>query len=579
LHTLVQLASGLCLVAFAALGLLALRQWRARRDPAAMWIACSFVALGVVVLVARAVPERPDRLYEHVLQRLLIVVLLLFPYLLYRFTLAFRQASVTLDRVLGGMTGAMVLWTLVLPHRLPAAGEPRPLWVLAYLAAFLVHWTVMSLVVAVRLWRAGRREPSVARRRMQMLALAAATITIAIFVSVGSNGADSPAALVSQLLALASAFCFWFGLAPPRHLRAVWRLPEQQRLQEAIQDLMGVASSEQEVVLRVLEPMAAIVGARAIRIRNAAGAVIGRFERDTDVLEDAAVVDVPMANGNVEVTTSRYAPYFGVEELNLIRTLGALTGLALDRGRLSAQEREALMALQRADQLKTDFVALAAHELRTPVTAIHGFVHTLGALGDRLDPESRREVSVALEQQTARMVGLVEQLLDLSRLDAEAVSIDPQPMNVKERLQEVVNAAGADPDVIELDVPDGLEARLDANVIERVVTNLVTNALRYGAPPVLVTAERRDRHVRIAVEDRGEGIPPEFVPTMFDRFARSERARVKSGGTGLGLAIARSYARAHRGDLLYTPASPHGSRFEVVLPAGDGERTAGREAP
>ena len=568
MHTLVQISSALNLVAFTVLAALALRQWRARRDRAAMWIACSFVALGVVVLVARIVPERPDQLVEHVLQRLLIVVLLLFPYLLYRFTLAFRTASVALDRILGAATATMVLWTLALPHRLPAAGDPRPTWVIAYLVAFLVHWSAMSSVVAVRLWRAGRREPSVARRRMRMLAIAAATITVAIFVSAGANDPDSPATFAAQLLALASAVFFWFGLAPPRLVRIAWRTPEQERLQRAIQELMGVATSEEEVVLRVLEPMAAIVGARAIRISDGAGNVIGRFERETGN-EDAPVVEVPMPGGVVEVTTSRYAPYFGVEELNLIRTLGALTGLALDRGRVSAQEREALRALQRADQLKTDFIALAAHELRTPVTTIHGFVQTLNTAAARLGDARRGELSAALEEQTGRMVSLVEQLLDLSRLDAEAVSIAPERLRLKDRLRDVLASTGAEGDAVALDVPDELEARLDPVVVERVVTNLVTNALRYGAPPVRLRAERRDRHIRISVEDRGEGVPPDFVPTMFDRFARSAGSRVKADGTGLGLAIARSYARAHRGELLYTPLEPHGSRFELVLPHGD----------
>jgi two-component system, OmpR family, sensor histidine kinase MprB len=85
---------------------------------------------------------------------------------------------------------------------------------------------------------------------------------------------------------------------------------------------------------------------------------------------------------------------------------------------------------------------------------------------------------------------------------------------------------------------------------------------------VKVEASRGDRHLRIAVEDRGEGVPAEFVPDLFERFSRSESARAVRG-TGLGLAIARSYARAHHGELLYEPATPHGARFEFVLPAAD----------
>jgi signal transduction histidine kinase len=558
-------------VLFAAIGVLAAWQWRARRDSVAMWAAASFGALGVVVVFALIVPERPDGLFENFLQRVLIALLVLFPFLLYRFTLAFRAAPVALDRIVTVMTSVLVVWTFALPHRLPATGEPRPGWVWAYLVGFFVHWTTLSIVVTVRLWLAGRREPSVARWRMRMLALASATITAALFASLGTRDPDSGWSLAAGAIAFASAIFFWFGLAPPGVVRYLWRRPEQRRLQAAIQDLMRIATNEREIVERVLAPMAEIVGARAVSIRDAGGRELGRHERSGNRgADNGTAIEVPMTNGSVIVTTSRYAPFFGVDELALVRTLGALTGLALDRARLFAQEREARVALQKADQLKTDFIALAAHELRTPVTTIHGFVHTLHHLGDRIPPDQQEELKRSLEQQTLRMANLVEQLLDLSRLDAEAITVRPQRVDVSERLRELVRAAaGQRRGDVAVEVPHGLQAEADPIVLERVVTNLVTNALRYGETPIVVTAEQRDRHLRIVVEDRGRGVPPEFVPMLFERFARSERSRAAVVGTGLGLAIARSYARAHRGDLLYHDAAPHGARFELILPHGN----------
>jgi signal transduction histidine kinase len=106
----------------------------------------------------------------------------------------------------------------------------------------------------------------------------------------------------------------------------------------------------------------------------------------------------------------------------------------------------------------------------------------------------------------------------------------------------------------------------DRAALERIVTNLVTNAFRYGAAPVTVRAEQNDRHFRLSVEDCGGGVAAEFIPDLFERFSRSEGSRAGSVGTGLGLAIARSYARAHGGDLLYEDASPHGAKFMLVLP-------------
>src|SRR4029450_10223280 len=108
------------------LGVIVVRQWRARRDRAAMWAACTFGALGAIVVVGQLVPERPEGLLENAAQRVLLAVLALFPYLLYRFTRAFRSASIRLDRLLTGMSTVLVLWTFALPHRLPAAGEARP---------------------------------------------------------------------------------------------------------------------------------------------------------------------------------------------------------------------------------------------------------------------------------------------------------------------------------------------------------------------------------------------------------------------------------------------------------------------
>jgi signal transduction histidine kinase len=217
--------------------------------------------------------------------------------------------------------------------------------------------------------------------------------------------------------------------------------------------------------------------------------------------------------------------------------------------------------------VKSNFVALAAHELRTPMTTIHGFVTTLHHLSDRLDEEQRTQVRDALLQQTQRMASLIEQLLDLSRLDAEAIDIAPEPIHVRAQIQEIVDAVALDRSAVDVAIAEDTIVVADRSALERIVSNLVTNAFRYGAPPVTVRAEQTDRHFRLWVEDRGHGVTAAFVPDLFERFSRSERTRAGTVGTGLGLAIARSYARAHGGDLLYEDATPHGARFMLVLPA------------
>src|SRR5205085_4212515 len=169
---------------------------------------------------------------------------------------------------------------------------------------------------------------------------------------------------------------------------------------------------------------------------------------------------------------------------------------------------------------------------------------------------------------TRRMAGLVEQLLDLSRLDADAVDVRPQRVDLGHRLQEVVSAAaGARVGEVEILVADHASALVDPQILDHVVANLVTNALRYGRAPVRVTAAADGGTLRVAVEDSGPGVAREIEETLFDRFTRAGVARDRVAGTGLGLAIAQAYARAHSGDLRYERGDPIGARFVVDLPA------------
>jgi signal transduction histidine kinase len=327
-------------------------------------------------------------------------------------------------------------------------------------------------------------------------------------------------------------------------------------MQAAIGELMS-ATSEEDVAARVLPPMASMVGARGIALEAEDGTRIGSFGPIDESNGDVARWELPF--GRLVVRTSTFAPFFGDEERKLLTALGSLTGLALDRARLFAQERSARATLLRADELKSQFVALAAHELRSPVSAIYGLSETIAERGDQLAPERLEELQSSLTMQIRLLRELVEQLLDLSRLDAEAVVIRPQRVRVRDRLEKIVKSVSPLESVqIGLEVDPALEAELDVDALDRIISNLILNACRYGKPPVLVTAAQEHGALRVTVQDHGPGVPAEFVPQLFDRFARSD-ASAASPGTGLGLAIARSYARAHRGEVSYRPAAPHGA--------------------
>ena len=250
----------------------------------------------------------------------------------------------------------------------------------------------------------------------------------------------------------------------------------------------------------------------------------------------------------------------------VLRTMGVMAASFLEQALLHQE-------MQHLDQLKTTFIALASHELRTPASAIYGISSTLERRGDELDHEQLVELRKALYVQSERMRSLVDQLLDLSRLEAKATKIAPQPLQVRSRVESLVQTVAPDRSAdVQIDIPDDLEAVADANAFDRIVSNLITNAFRYGNPPVILSAAQQDRHFRLAVEDRGRGVSAEFVPQLFERFSRSHASMAHSEGAGLGLSIAQSYAHAHGGELLYEPAEPTGARFELVLPRPQAEK-------
>jgi signal transduction histidine kinase len=245
---------------------------------------------------------------------------------------------------------------------------------------------------------------------------------------------------------------------------------------------------------------------------------------------------------------------FTRDDTELLQLVAERLAVAVEK----AQVHDEMIAL---DELKLSFVAVASHELRTPTTAVYGILTTLRERGDTLGDDVRRQLEQTAWEQADRMRRLIEQLLDLSRLDAHSVTIDPKPLVLRQVLEEVVEATA--PGAVSLSVDPGVAVVADPLVLDRVVSNLVANASRYGKPPIRVEASQRDQFIRIVVSDAGDGVPDELVPRLFDRFERGTSGQ----GSGLGLAIAKAYANAHGGELLYT-LSDGGARFELILPRG-----------
>jgi len=250
---------------------------------------------------------------------------------------------------------------------------------------------------------------------------------------------------------------------------------------------------------------------------------------------------------------------FGPGDVELLERAAERAATGLERALVHEE-------LMRLDRVRHALVSIASHELRTPTAAVLGAALTLG--GRELAPEQESELKRLLVEQAQRLADLIEQLLDLSRLEARAVQIRPVRVEVRDRIEEIVAAVAPTlADRIDIEAEPDLVIEADPVALERVVSNLVVNALRHGAPPVSISAEVHDRHLRLTVEDRGGGVPDDVRPRLFEQFSRSAEA-AGTQGTGLGLAIAKSYAQAHGGDLVFDSGYDAGARFQLVLPVG-----------
>jgi len=238
-----------------------------------------------------------------------------------------------------------------------------------------------------------------------------------------------------------------------------------------------------------------------------------------------------------------------------------------------------LTRLHRLKNLRRDFVANVSHELKTPVTSIRGYVETL--LDGALDkPEDARRFLEIVARQTARLDAIIDDLLMLSRIEikSEHQDISLEQVKVHEVLASAVQTclpSAAKKNIrIETSCDQALSARLNPNLIEQAVINLLTNAITYSPDNtvVVVSASQEERaggmdRLVISVEDHGIGIERDQIERLFERFYRTDKARSSaSGGTGLGLSIVKHIAIAHKGSVKVQSEPGHGSTFSLILP-------------
>jgi two-component system, OmpR family, phosphate regulon sensor histidine kinase PhoR len=232
--------------------------------------------------------------------------------------------------------------------------------------------------------------------------------------------------------------------------------------------------------------------------------------------------------------------------------------------------------LTRVADMRKDFVANVSHELKTPLAAIRGFAETLrdGALEE---PATARRFTDRIVSQCRRLQELLDDLLTLSRLEGVAPALEREPVAlgaVVHRAVELISAVAREKRV-EIAIETGEEPLPpvlgDPDGLERLVLNLLDNAIKYNRPDGRITLRlsRSDGEAVLEVTDTGIGIPPESIPRLFERFYRVDKGRAREeGGTGLGLAIVKHVAQTHGGQVEVESRVGHGSTFRVRLPLG-----------
>ena len=264
---------------------------------------------------------------------------------------------------------------------------------------------------------------------------------------------------------------------------------------------------------------------------------------------------------------------YGEEDLEFGRQLARRASLAIDNARLYREAREAVGA-------RDDFLSIASHELKTPVTTLQLQIQSLLRRAE-VDPSHAAQAAVerlaAADRQVIRLTKLINELLDISRITGKGLELELEPLDLSAVVRDVV--ARNDEELkrarceIRLELDPSPSGDWDRMRVEQVVTNLLSNAIKYGAGrPIEIRVDGDENIARLTVRDRGIGIPPDHQARIFERFERAVSTS-DYGGFGLGLWIVRQIVEAHGGQIHVTSTPGQGSAFTVELPR---QRSSGR---
>jgi signal transduction histidine kinase len=254
----------------------------------------------------------------------------------------------------------------------------------------------------------------------------------------------------------------------------------------------------------------------------------------------------------------------------LAALLWIMGGLGGAIRKLGAQGAE----LRMASEFKTDLIAMLSHDLRQPLASTLGYAELLTDDWEAATPESRKAFALKVVRSARRLDQLVEGILTMTKVDAGGLAAERVPVLVDQAIRDALGALDHEPGSMRVGHLDPGRVLADPNHVQQILANVLGNAVKYGAPPFEVTATRTGDEVKIVVADAGPGVPPEFVPRLFDRFTRASETAATKKGTGLGMFIVRQLVEANGGSVRYEPGQPTGARFVITLPVAPGSPAA-----
>ncbi|HWJ69652.1 MAG TPA: ATP-binding protein [Sphingobium sp.] len=332
----------------------------------------------------------------------------------------------------------------------------------------------------------------------------------------------------------------------------------------------GASRDELATLLEALpHPCLIVHRGRIERCNHAALDLLGQHITGQDVrlaLRQPAAIDLLAAPGGVREPVRLAIAGLGMADQNWELDIQPLDK---DRNLVLLLDQSGRQA---TEQMRVDFVANASHELRTPLAGILGFIETLRdpVAGD--DPATRARFLTIMDGEARRMQRLLDDLMSLSRIEADKYRAPEQPVAVPPLIEEVVavfRQSQSDREMVIQIAPDVATVRGDRAQLSQLLHNLVSNALKYGAPgtPVTIAARRIDDDMtELSVTDRGDGIAPQHLPRLTERFYRIDSSRSRAmGGTGLGLAIVKHIVQRHGGTLHLESKVGVGTTIRVAL--------------